>query len=159
MAISALVLQVLISGPGDLPDEHRDVIHSAIRTWNAAYGRTFGVVFNPVDWQENASPGFGGYAQAVLSEQIVDESDTAIVLLTDRMGTPTPDHASGTAEEVERLLKGGKEVAVYLNDCPRPPGRGTEAQTQRAALEEYVASLQRRAFTGSYTSSDRKSVV
>lgn len=152
MAISALVLQVLISGPGDLPDEHREVIHSATRSWNAAYGRTFGVVFNPVDWQESASPSFGQYAQDVLNEQIVDESDTAIVILTDRMGSPTPDHPSGTAEEVERLLEGGKEVAVYLNNCPRAPSRGTEAQTQRTALEEYVTSLRKRAFTGSYTS-------
>lgn len=138
MAISALVLQMLISGPGDLPNERRDVIHSATRSWNAAYGRTFGVVFNPVDWQESASPGFGQYAQDVLNEQIVDESDTAIVILTDRMGSPTPNHPSGTAEEVERLLGGGKEVAVYLNDCPRAPSRGPEATRRTRRLRELL---------------------
>lgn len=154
MALSALVLQVLVSGPSDFPSDHRDTIHSTIRAWNAAYGRHFGIVFNPVDWQESASPGAGEYPQAVLNEQIVDSSDAAIVVLTDRMGTPTPDHPSGTAEEVERLLGAGKEVAVYINNCLRSPARGPEAGEQLQALERFVQSLQKRAFTGGYATKE-----
>lgn len=154
MAQSALVLQVLISGPGDFPREHREAIHSVMRSWNAAYGRTFGVVFSPVDYQESASPGTGPYAQAVLNEQIVEDSDTAIVVLTDRMGTPTPAHPSGTAEEVDLMISAGKEVAVYLNDCAREPNRGAEALDQQRALGQFIQRLQERAFTGRYTTLD-----
>jgi hypothetical protein len=60
----------------------------------------------------------------MLNEQIVDDSDMGIGVFTDRLGSPTPEHPSGTAEELNRPLAAGKDVAVLKNDCPRPPVHG-----------------------------------
>jgi hypothetical protein len=54
-------------------------------------------------YQQPEGPGghseFGTYAQDVLNDQIVDDSDAGIVVFTDRLGTPTDSHESGTAEK------------------------------------------------------------
>ncbi|KJF21956.1 hypothetical protein SZ00_02600 [Rhodococcus sp. AD45] len=152
MSYSGLIVQVLISAPGDLPPAHREIVVRAMRVWNTTYGRVFGIHFSPTDWKEGSNPAFGEYPQAVLNEQIVDDSDIAIVIFTDRLGTPTPDHESGTVEEIERMLKKGKDVAVLLNNCPRAPSRGGEDQS--AKLAEYLKVVQKKAFTGAYASDE-----
>ncbi|WP_146069575.1 hypothetical protein [Arthrobacter sp. B0490] len=130
-----------------------------MRVWNSSQGRIFGVHFSTTDWKEGGSPAFGSYAQDVLNEQIVDDSDLGLVIFTDRLGSPTPDHPSGTAEEIDRLRDGGKEVAVILNNCQRPPISGTEALEQRAALDLYLKEVRREAFVAEYDSTERLSEV
>lgn len=141
MSYNALVVQVLLSSPSDLSATHRDVIVSQARAWNAGHGRIYGIQFNLVDWRENAAAAAGEYAQAVLNEQLVDESDAGLVVFTDRMGTPTPGHPSGTAEEIAELLDRGRDVAVLNNMSPRPDPTDQGALEQRAQLRAYVESL------------------
>ncbi|MGV9869636.1 hypothetical protein [Rhodococcus koreensis] len=152
MAYSALVVQMLISSPSDLPREHHEVITRAIRVWNGMHGRVYGIHFSPTDWNEGASPEFGPYPQAVLNEQIVDDSDVALVIFTDRLGSPTRDHPSGTAEEIDRMIKTGKDAAILLNNCPRPPSRGASDQQKR--LDDYIAEVRKTAFTKDYDSTE-----
>ncbi|WP_146085495.1 hypothetical protein [Rathayibacter sp. AY1C4] len=154
MSYNAIVVQVMVSGPSDLPREHVSAIHTAMRKWNVELGRIFAVHFSPTDWLEGASPAFGPHAQAVLNAQIVRESDMAIVVFTDRMGTPTPDYPSGTAEEIALFLEDGKEIAVFENQTPRPPisACNTSAQEQQATLRAYIAEIYASAFVASYNS-------
>ncbi|SFI91838.1 hypothetical protein [Amycolatopsis sacchari] len=159
MSYNALVLQVLVSSPSDLPAGHREVVLRAVRMWNNLQGRIFGIHFSTTDWREGGTPAFGEYAQSVLNEQIVDESDLGVVVFTDRLGTPTPDHPSGTAEEVARLRAQGKDVAVLLNRCERTPLIGSDALEQRQALEKYIAELGREAFIADYDSVEKLSEV
>ena len=134
MAYSALVLQLLLSAPGDLPDEHKSLIQRSIRLWNNQQARFYQIHFSSTDWKEGGTPAFGDYAQGVLNDQIVDDSDAGIVVFTDRLGTPTPDHESGTAEEIARLRQAGKDVAVLINNTPRPPLTGP-AVDEKARLD------------------------
>lgn len=154
MSHNALVVQVMVSSPSDLPKEHMGIIHSAMRTWNVEHGKIYGIHFNPTDWSEGASPGFGSYAQQVLNDQIVDESDMAIVIFTDRMGTPTPDYPSGTAEEIARFIEAGKEVGVFRNNTQRAPSTGTSAAKQKADLEAYIETIHETAFVDGYATTD-----
>lgn len=153
MSYGALVLQVLISSPSDLPLAHRGLIHQCLRGWNATHGKFYGIHFNPVDGNESVSPGFGDYAQAVVNEQIVEESDVCIAIFTDRLGTATPGgHPSGTAEEVAEVLAAGKDAAILRNLVPREPGTGASAAQQQVELEEYLAEQMAKAFVGDYRS-------
>lgn len=154
MSHNALVVQVMVSSPSDLPEAHMAIIHSAMRTWNVEHGKIYGIHFNPTDWSEGASPAFGDYAQKVLNEQIVDESDMAIVIFTDRMGTPTPEHPSGTAEEIARFKESGKDVGIFRNNTSRRPLAGSSALEQKQKLEEYIASIYDGAYVSGYESTD-----
>lgn len=155
MSYSALVLQVLVSSPSDLPASHKETVLRAVRAWNNTQARFFGIHFSTTDWREGGTPAFGAYAQDVLNEQIVDDSDVGIVVFTDRLGSPTPDHPSGTAEEIERLRANGKDVGVLLNKCAREPLSGSAAIEQKKALEDYLHDLRDKAFIADYDSTER----
>lgn len=158
LAYSALVLQLLLSAPGDLPDAHKSLIQRSIRLWNNQQARFYGIHFSSTDWREGGTPEFGDYAQGVLNEQIVDDSDAAVVVFTDRLGTPTREHESGTAEEIARLREVGKDVAVLLNYCPRPPLAGP-AVKEKARLDRYIDRIGEQAFIGQYDSEQRLAEV
>lgn len=159
MSYSAQVLQLLLSAPGDLPDQHKDVIQRAIRLWNNEQARFYQIHFSPTDWKEGGIPEFGDYAQGVLNDQIVDDSDAGIVVFTDRLGTPTPEHESGTAEEIHRLRAASKDVAVLQNVVPRAPLVGSAALEERARLERYLQKIQPHAYVAKYDSEQRLSEV
>lgn len=154
MAFSALVLQLLLSAPGDLPELHKSLIQRSIRLWNNQQARFYGIHFSSTDWKEGGTPEFGDYAQGVLNEQIVDDSDAAVVVFTDRLGTPTQEHESGTAEEIARLRQAGKDVAVLMNQCSRPPLTGP-ALEERSRLDKYLTTIGQQAFIGQYDSEQR----
>jgi hypothetical protein len=159
MSYSALVLQALVSSPSDLPADHKEAILRAVRNWNNTTARIFGIHFSTTDWKEGGTPAFGEYAQDVLNEQIVDDSDLGVVVFTDRLGSPTPEHRSGTVEEIERLRRNGKDVAVLLNNCARMPLGSAAAIDQRRALEGYLEEIRKEAFVAEYDSIGRLSEV
>jgi len=61
-----------------------------------------------VSWTEHAVAEFGERPQAILNNQIVEEADLAVALFHDRLGTPTGEAESGTAEEIKVLVGRGK---------------------------------------------------
>lgn len=155
MTYAATVVQVLLSSPSDLPPEHRDLIHSTIRAWNANYSRRFGVLFSPTDWQEGVSPSYGQEPQAFVNEQLVASSDMGLVVFTSRLGTPTKTHQSGTVEEIDLLHSQGKRVAILRNTTPSALPITTDAIQQLAALDEYLRSIQDKALYGNYSSNEQ----
>ncbi|MCK0519316.1 nucleoside 2-deoxyribosyltransferase [Williamsia sp. DF01-3] len=155
MSFSGLIVQIVISSPSDLPNEHREIIARTMRRWNTLHGRIYGIHFSPTDSEEGGAPAFGEYAQNVVNEQIIDDSDMVLAVFTDRLGTATPGHPSGTAEEINRALAQGKEVAVLQNNCQRSPARGADSAEQQVKLNEYIASIRPKAFLASYDSIGR----
>lgn len=151
MTFVATIAQLLLSSPSDLPVSHREVVIKAIRTWNNSHGRRASVVFSPTNWEEGSSPEYGLGPQESLNRQVVDSSDLGLVIFTDRLGTPTKTHASGTVEEIERLHDQGKRVAILRNMAPREPSRDSG---QSAALAAYLNSIQDKALYREYRSFD-----
>ena len=150
MPYNATVIQVLLSSPSDLPDRHKKQIEQAIHQWNVEYSKTFSILFTCTDWKTGAAPNTGLDAQGIINEQIVDDSDAAIVILTDKLGTPTASgYPSGTAEEIDRMVKAGKLVSVLINNESRPPLHA-DALTEKAKLEEFVNGLRENALTEEY---------
>lgn len=149
MAYPTLALHLLISAPGDVPLEDMAVIRKTISQWNLNLGRVVGLTVLPVSWTEHAVAEFGERPQAILNHQIVEESDLAVALFYDRLGTPTGEAESGTAEEIKVLVESGKSVAVLVNSAPRPPLNGT-ALEERQRLTGYLEELRQSALVFEY---------
>lgn len=149
MAYPTLALHLLISAPGDVPLEDMAVIRRTISQWNLTFGRVVGLTVLPVSWTEHAVAEFGERPQAIINSQIVEESDLAVALFYDRLGTPTGNAESGTAEEIKVLVEAGKSVAVLANSAPRAPLSGP-ALEDRQRLTEYLAELRKKALVFDY---------
>jgi hypothetical protein len=152
MAYPTLALHLLISAPGDVPADDLIVIRKTISQWNLTLGRVVGLTVLPVSWTEHAAAEFGDRPQAILNEQIVDEADLAVALFYDRLGTPTGEAESGTAEEIEVLVEARKSVAVLVNSSPRAPLNGP-ALEERQRLIGYLGKLRKNALVFEYTNS------
>lgn len=150
MAYQSLVLHLLISAPSDIPLGDLTAIRKTISQWNLNFGRTVGITVMPVSWTEHAAAEFGERPQAILNHQIVEESDLAVALFYDRLGTPTGEAESGTAEEIKVLVDAGKSVAVLTNLAPRTPLRGDEALKEQKRLNEYLVGLRENALVFDY---------
>lgn len=159
MPYIANVVQVLLSSPSDQPPEHSGIVLNAMRTWNATLGRRLQIHFSPTDWQHGATPSYGEHPQRTLNPVIVDNSDMAIVIFTDRLGTPTENHPSGTVEEIERLHKAGKKVAILVNRIPDRSLEGREATEEKSRLEGYLNSIRNNSFYREYRSRDELTQV
>lgn len=139
MARPAIVLGVLVSSPSDV-DVERATILEAIHDWNSSHSRNLGIVLEPVQWQTHAYPEAGARPQAIINKQIVDEADMVLAVFGHRIGTATGAAQSGTIEEIERLRKKGKHVAVYFSKAPIPRDHDPE---QLRLLNEYRQLLKK----------------
>lgn len=74
----------------------------------------------PWRWETSKIPMLGKYPQAFTSEQGIDKADILIAISGSRLGTPTPDSISGTAEEINPAIKGDKPVHLYSSNAPHP---------------------------------------
>ncbi len=149
MAYPTLALHLLISAPSDVPVDDMATVRKTISQWNLNLGRAVGLTVLPVSWNEHAVAEFGERPQAILNHQIVEEADLAIALFHDRLGTPTGESASGTAEEIRVLVAAGKSVAVLASATPRAPLRG-EALQERQRLDAYLDDLRTAALVFEY---------
>ncbi|MFC9556012.1 hypothetical protein ACFTWF_34910 [Rhodococcus sp. NPDC056960] len=115
MSFDAVGVVVMISGPGDTADEVA-VVRRVIEKWNSEHSATTGVVFVPKHYSTNTVPIYskGTDGQAIINEQITNDSDVVVCLFKHRLGTPTPrNEHSGTAEEADARQADGL-VHVYF---------------------------------------------
>jgi len=111
------VYSILIASPSDVRDE-RDAVEDVIDSWNAAHSRATGLLLEPVRWETHARPASGGHPQTLINEQIVDDCDLLVGVFWTRLGTPTDEAASGTLEEIKRMLRAQKTVMLYFSRRP-----------------------------------------
>ena len=147
MPKSVTEIAVLIASPNDLKDT-RAFVRDTINTWNDNQGKDRTVRLAPRMWESHAAPVLGERPQGVINRQVVDPSDIAVALLWHRFGTPTGEAASGTAEEIERLVEHGKHVSVYFCEAPYPPDVDT---AQLETLRAYRKSWEPRGLVWTYT--------
>lgn len=98
--------------------------------------------------ETSAVPQVGGRPQALINAQGVDDSDIVVALFGSRLGSPTGEAVSGTAEEIERAVEVGKPVHVYFSSAPLPNDVDVE---QLAALRRFREEMQERSLLGEYS--------
>lgn len=139
----------MIASPSDLV-EARDAVEQALHDWNDANARSRGVVLHPWRWETSSVPVAGGPPQSIINAQGVDDSDIMFALFWGRLGSPTPDAVSGTAEEIDRALSLGKRVHVYFSKAALPNDVDT---VQLDALRAFRKEMESRALLGYFSSS------
>ena len=113
-------VDVLIASPSDARPA-RDAIEQALHEWNVHRGDEERVILRPLRWEVGSVPVVGqGDAQSVINQQLVDKADIVIGIFYHRLGTSTPRAISGTAEEIDRSVRAGKQVHIYFAEVPPP---------------------------------------
>jgi hypothetical protein len=132
------VLRCLIISPGDVADE-RDHVEKAITRWNEDEGRRVDVVIEVLRWERHAVPDSGAEPQQILDRQLVEDADFGIAVFWTRLGTPTTNFPSGSAEEIQLLTDAGRRVMVYVRTAVPPESVEPEQYERlRAYLDDHV---------------------
>ncbi|TYR33838.1 DUF4062 domain-containing protein [Mesorhizobium microcysteis] len=117
MGYKADVIRVMIASPSDVAAE-REVVRSVIHEWNAIHSEDRGIVLMPVGWESHSFPAMGDRPQAIINKQILKGCDLLVAVFWTKLGTPTGNAASGTAEEIEEHLAAGKPALIYFSSEP-----------------------------------------
>ncbi len=125
MAKSVTLYNLLISCPGDVKEEI-PLIESVVAKFNEMYTDPLGITIQTKHWKKSSYSQSGGKPQVLLNEQFVDKCDAAVAIFWTRFGTPTDEYGSGTEEEIEIMLRSGKQVFMYFSDKPIPPSQMNE---------------------------------
>lgn len=139
--------KVLVISPSDVGDA-RDAIIAAINDWNAHAGEVLKAKIEGVRWESHARPELGAPPQEIINRQIVDDCDFGIAIFWSRLGSPTQNHASGSVEEIERLLTKGSNVMVYF--CEKPIPQEALKDEQFAKLQDLKTSFRERGLYSGY---------
>jgi len=116
-------LQVFLASPGDVLTE-RGYVEQVIEELNRTVAHDKGLVLQVIRWENDAFPGYGIDAQALINEQIAAMTHYALFvgIFWNRLGTATPRADSGTVEEFERAVQarahsGHPEIWVYFRQA------------------------------------------
>lgn len=116
-------LLIFLASPGDVPNERRSV-QEVVDELNRTVASQKGIVLQVVSWENDAFPGYGMDAQALINAQIAEMAKYSLFvgILWNRLGTPTPRAISGTVEEFERAAQaraqsGQPEIWFYFRQA------------------------------------------
>ena len=116
-------LLVFLASPGDVPTERR-YVEEVVAELNRTVANEKGLVVQVIRWENDAFPGYGRDAQALMNEQIAAMETYALFIgiMWNRLGTPTPRAESGTVEEFERAAQaraqsGQPEIWFYFRQA------------------------------------------
>lgn len=151
-------LLVFVASPGDVPTERR-YVEEVISDLNRTVAADKGVVLQTVRWEKDTFPGYGQDAQALVNAQIAEMSKYALFvgILWNRLGTPTPRAASGTAEEFERAVDslkqaGHPEIWFYFRDSAAKLD-SEEKLKQRGSVLEFRKKVEANGLPRTYKTS------
>ena len=110
----------MIASPGDVPEE-RNVVRDIIHEWNDIHSMQKNCVLLPVGWETHSSPELGARPQSLINKNVLEACDLLIGVFWTRIGTPTGEAESGTAEEIRKHVEAGKPAMVYFSTAPVAP--------------------------------------
>jgi hypothetical protein len=143
------VYRVMIGSPSDLAEE-RQAATEAINEWNAQHADAEGVVLLPVKWETHVLPTSDVRPQGAINDQLVDRCDILVGMFWTKLGTDTGVAASGTVEEIDRFVAGGKPAMLYFSE--RKISKAKIDPRQAAKLKKFKAKTYKEALVGSFDS-------
>lgn len=134
-------LLIFLASPGDVSTERR-YVQQVVDELNRTVAPARGVVLQVVNWENDAYPGYGADAQALINSQIAEMGRYALFvgIMWNRLGTPTPRSASGTVEEFERAAAalqqhGQPEIWFYFRQSAAKLDTEEQLEQRRQVLE------------------------
>lgn len=135
------LLKVFIASPGDINQE-RNEVEQIIYKWNIENTDRKKVVLMPIRWENNSIPSYteNMSGQAILNQQIVENSDILIAIFGHKLGSPVDGYESGTVAEIDYFYnKVGEKVGVFFVEKNIEPNLAHEY----SRVKEYKHSLER----------------
>lgn len=148
MPHQATVYNVMIACPSDVSDA-RDKVRQAIGRWNSVHARAQNIVLLSIDWEADSTPETGERPQDIINRQLLEDSDLLIGLFWTRLGTPTDNYVSGSAEEIGRHIQAGKPAMLYFSTQRVSPNELDPGQLAR--LREFRAGWEANAVVGEWS--------
>ncbi|MBW0178184.1 hypothetical protein [Sediminibacterium sp.] len=117
------IYKAFIASPSDTQHE-RDICDKVFSEINSGIGSIFNFRIESLKWENNVRPTIKDKdGQSVIFEQIGNEHQIFIGIMSKKFGSPTPRAGSGTEEEfniaIERYkTKKDIEIVFYFNDEP-----------------------------------------
>ena len=127
-------IRVFVASPGDVHAE-RAKVRGVIERVNERHALHEGMLLDPWLWELDALPGIGRVQGQI--DRYLDDAVIVVLILWNRLGTPTGDAASGTVEEFERAVErfhktGWPRILVYY--CGRKSTLETESDIAQRGL-------------------------
>jgi hypothetical protein len=124
MAASVERLLIFLASPGDVLSERR-CAQQVVDELNRTLPDEKALALQLIRWEEDAYPGYGCDAQAVVNAQLAEMAKYTLFvgILWNRLGTETSRADSGTVEEFRRAVQasretGQPEIWFYFRESP-----------------------------------------
>lgn len=114
MAQKFMHYNIVVSCPSDMVGD-REKIQDAVAIVNEQNAHFCQMHFDIKHWQKDVLFGVGD-PQLIINNSIIKDADLVIALFGSRLGAPTARATSGTIEEIEEMIKAGKQVFVCFSE-------------------------------------------
>lgn len=114
MAQKFMHYNIVVSCPSDMVGD-REKLQNAVAIVNEQNAHFRQMHFDIKYWQKDVLFGVGD-PQLIINNSIIKNADMVIALFGSRLGTPTARATSGTIEEIEEMIKAGKQVFVCFSE-------------------------------------------
>ena len=145
-------VRVFLASPMDIIEE-RQIFKDTIQKINNAIGKSLGIYFEVVGWEDDVLPNAGIDAQDVVNSQIKQDYDVFVGLLKSRIGTKTHRSLSGTIEEYELALmkrRSNPDLRIMCYYFDQPGGENEDIKKLKNRMNSdgvlYVEDLTLQAF-------------
>lgn len=98
------IITVFISSPSDVPSE-RAIVEEVMQDVNNLKGNSLGYSFKAITWEQDVLPTLGATPQEIIDENVGDNYDVFLGLMSTKFGTPTKEAGSGTEHEFNRAYE------------------------------------------------------
>ena len=143
----ATVFKVMIASPGDVSEE-REKARKAVYQWSGENAQSTSIVLLPVSWETDSAPMMGAPPQEIINRQVLADCDYLIGIFGARLGTPTAEFTSGTAEEINKHIAAGKPTSIFM--LKGSVRLSTIDTKQLDALQKFEDSIRNKGLIGKY---------
>ena len=105
---------IVVSCPSDMVGD-RKKLQNAVEIVNEQNAHFRQMHFDIKHWQKDVLFGVGD-PQLIINNSIIKDADMVIALFGSKLGAPTARATSGTIEEIEEMIKAGKQVFVCFSE-------------------------------------------
>ena len=128
-------LLIFLASPGDCKTERRHV-EKVVEELNRTVAPGMNIMLDVIRWEQDAFPGYGMDAQALINKQIAEMSKYSLFvgIMWNRLGTPTPRAESGTVEEFDRAaaaLEQQRQPSIWFYFRNAPASLDSEEQLEQ----------------------------
>jgi hypothetical protein len=150
------LIRVFVASPGDVQEE-RQRFSTVVASVNKRHAIEKGILLDPWQWEIDSVPTIGRPQEDI--NPSLDEAAVVVLMIWNRIGTPSGKAESGTVEEFERAVErfhrdGWPHVLVYYCNRPVPPAKNSEEIEQAMQVMKFKEKHAKDLLPATYNSTE-----